>query len=196
MKRPTDAPFKQPMRFFTPDLYLRFNSPGDEIANEADEAWEEALARYQRHLETIQDQMPQQARALTELCLHDCEVLGWDEAMLPDLRATSEPLPVWSAFSVLSVRRDSEVFSLNYVLWDKVRRYPAPDGWPFSKSRPHWLYDEVDVAAGASGRFLHRILFSDGTTAEVPFAIGFVHTVAWERSAGDVEHAGRTIDCG
>jgi hypothetical protein len=182
------------MRFFTPVLYLQFNSPDDEIANEADKAWEEALTRYQRHLEVIKDQMPEQARALAELHLHDCEVLGWDEATLPDLRDTGRPFPVWSAFSVLSVRRDSEVFSLNYVLWDKIRRYPAPDGWPFSKSRPHWLYDEIDVAADEPGRFMHRILFSDGTTAEIPFAIVFVHSVAWERSDGGVEHAGGMID--
>lgn len=43
------------------------------------------------------------------------------------------------------------------------------------------MYDEVDVAPGKPGRFIHRILFSDGVTAEIPFAIVFIHTVEWER---------------
>lgn len=187
MKRQTDAPFKQPMRFFTPDLYLRFNSPDDDVADRANNEWEEALSSYEKRLAVLREQLPERVRTLAELCLHDCDVLGWDEATQPDLRPTSEPLPVWSAFSVLSLRRGRGVVSLNYVLWDKVRRFEAPPEWPFSKSGQHWLYDEVDIAPGEAGRFLHRILFSDGTTAEVPFAIAFVHSVSWDQSNGGVE---------
>ncbi|HVA47147.1 MAG TPA: hypothetical protein VNH11_12335 [Pirellulales bacterium] len=69
---------------------------------------------------------------------------------------------------------------MNYVLWDKIRHRPAPKGWPFVDSTPCWLYDEVDVALGEHGKFVHRVLFSDGTTAEIPFAIVYLHTFAWE----------------
>jgi hypothetical protein len=177
MKRQTDAPFKQPMRFFTPELYLRFNSRDDEIADLANEEWEKALGAYEVQLSGIQDKLPEQPRRLAELSLHDYELLGWDDATQPDLRPAGVPIPAWSAVTVLSLRQRDLVVSLNYVLWDIVRRYPAPNNWPFSKLRLHWLYDEVDLAPGEPGRFLHRILFSDGTTAEVPFAMVFIHSV-------------------
>lgn len=191
MKRPTASPTNQLMKFFTTDLYARFNSPDDDVADRADEEWEQALRAYKEHLESVRDQMPEQVRALAELCLHDCELLGWDEATEPDLRSTTEPLPVWSAFGVLSVRRANEIVSLNYVLWDRIRRHPAPNGWPLSKLRPHWLYEEVDVASGRPGTFVHRVLFSDGTTAEIPFAIVFIHTVPWEPERQDSRLAQR-----
>ncbi|HQU46762.1 MAG TPA: hypothetical protein PK867_28420 [Pirellulales bacterium] len=165
------------MKFFTPELYLRFNSQDDDIA---DQAWESAIKAYHEHLDGIRNQMSQQVKGLLELCLHDCELLGWDENIEPDPRFSAGPLPVWSAFSVLSLRCDGEVVSLNYVLWDKVRHRPARKDWPYLKSHTSWLYDEVDVTGGEHGRFVHRILFSDGTTAEIPFAMVHVHTVAWE----------------
>ena len=31
------------MKFFTPELYLRSNSPDDVVADQADQAWEEAI---------------------------------------------------------------------------------------------------------------------------------------------------------
>ncbi|HET6883953.1 MAG TPA: hypothetical protein VFI31_27620 [Pirellulales bacterium] len=179
MKRQIDARCKAIMKFFTPELYLKFNSPDDDVADQADQEWEAAVKAYQKHLDHLRDHIPQQVRSLSELCLHDCEVLAWDEAMEPDPRLSAGPLPVWSAFSVLSLRREGEVLSLNYVLWDKIRHCAAPDDWPFSDSRPCWLYDEIDVAQGP-GKFLQRILFSDGATAEIPFAIVLIHAIAWQ----------------
>lgn len=178
MKHPIDAPSEQSMRFFTPELYLRFNAQDDDVADQADMDWESAIHAYHEHLNGIRDQMPQQVKTLSELCLHDCDLLGWDENIEPDPRFSAGPLPVWSAFSVMSLRRDGDLVSLNYVLWDKIRHHPAPSGWPFFKSHPCWLYDEIDIAQGEHGKFLHRILFSDGTTAQIPFAMVHVHTVA------------------
>lgn len=126
MKHRTDAPFDQPMRFFTPDLYLRFNSSDDEIADLANDDWEKALGAYEAQLSRIQDKLSEQPRKLAELSLHDYELLGWDDSMQPDLRPTGAPIPAWSAVTVLSLRRRDEVVSLNYVLWDNVRRHPAP----------------------------------------------------------------------
>jgi len=34
------------MRFFTPELYVKFNSPDDVEANRADEDWEAAIREY------------------------------------------------------------------------------------------------------------------------------------------------------
>lgn len=167
------------MRFFTPDLYVRFNSPDDPEADEADAAWEAALAGYREHLDRLRDRMSPQVRKLAGLCLHDAELLACDQAVEPAFPFPFEPFgfpPLWSAMAVVSVKHEGQVTSLVYALWDRLREYPAAAGWPFSRARTHWLYDEVDLAPGPRPAFLHRILLSDGRVLEVPFLSAFVHT--------------------
>lgn len=173
MKPPTEKPSEGGMRFFTPDLYLRFNSPDDDEADRADEAWESAVRDYQRHLRGLRDRVPGPVRKLAELCLHDWEVLAVHQEIEP-----SFPSPLWSAVAVVSLRRQDQVAVLVYALWDRIREHPAAPAWPFSGERKHWLYDELDVAADPRGPFLHRVLLSDGTVLEIPFASSFVHTFA------------------
>lgn len=166
------------MKFFTPELYLRFNSSDDEVADLANQEWETAIKAYQKHLSDLRGQMPHQMQELCELCLHDWELVAWNDAVEPDSRLPGAPFPVWSAFSVLSLQHESEIISVNYVLRDKVERFPAPVDWPFSDARIYWMYDEVDVTSAKPGDYTHRILFSDGTTARIPFAVVFVHKIA------------------
>lgn len=180
MKRQIDVRPDGGMKFFTPELYLRFNSPDDNVADRADRDWEGAIKAYEKRLNDLRDRMPLQVRELSELCLHDWEIVAWNEAVEPDLRLAGEASPVWSAFSVLSLRRGNEIISLNYVLRDDLRRHPAPSGWPFSATRICWMYDEVDIVSAKPGDYLHRILFSDGTTACIPFAIVFLHRIVWQ----------------
>lgn len=168
------------MKFFTPELYLRFNSPDDEVADRANQDWEAAIEAYQRRLNHLGDRLPQHVQKLSELCLHDWELLAWNDVVEPDARLTGASSPVWSAFSVLSLRRESEIISLNYVLRDKVRRCSTRIEWPFTDSPTYWLYDEVDVASAKAEDYVHRILFSDGTTACIPFAIVFMHRISWQ----------------
>src|SRR5437867_2658966 len=107
MKSPTEKPSEQVMRFFTPELYLKFNSSNEEEADQADEAWEAAIRAYQLHLDSVRDRMPSPVVRLTELCLHDAEVLACDEKAEP-LFPLLEPLrtgPTWAAVAILSVRQ-------------------------------------------------------------------------------------------
>ena len=67
MKPPIEKPSEQVMRFFTPELYLKFNSPSDVEADVADEAWESAIQAYRRYLDGVRDTMPSQVVKLTEL---------------------------------------------------------------------------------------------------------------------------------
>jgi hypothetical protein len=165
------------MRFFARILYVRFNSPDDGEADRADEAWETAVREYRTHLEALRDQMPSQVRKLAGLCLHDAELLACDETIEPIFPLPSEPFPHWSGFAILSVQQGDEVVSLIYVLWDRLRRHPPTEPWPFSKRPTHWLYDEVDVAPIQPGMFLHRVLSSDGAVVEVPFVSILIHSV-------------------
>jgi hypothetical protein len=180
MKHPIEKPSERIMRFFTPELYMQFNSADDATADAANEAWETALRDYQSHLDAIRDRMPAQVRRLAELCLHDAEILGFDQetqSLFPGPESLS-PVPLWSVVAILSVEQAGSLRYVIFTLWDRVREYPASAAWPFSKARKHWLYDEVDVATDRREMFLHRILFSDGSVVEIPFASVITSTLA------------------
>lgn len=183
MKLPIEKPSDSIMRFFSPELYMRFNSADEEEANRAEEAWETAIQDYHKHLGTLRERMPSQVRKLAELCLHDAELLSCSQEVEPILTTMDLffPCPRWSAVAVLSLKHDKQVTLLIYILWDRLREFPPIPDWRFSKARKHWLYDEVDTAGQESdlgrplGLFLHRILFSDGSILEVPFASVLIH---------------------
>jgi hypothetical protein len=180
MKRRTEKPSNHPMQFFTPELYLRFNSADDRVADLANEEWEAAIDTYNAHLAANRGKMPHRVADLAKLSLHDAELIARDESTesessLAAQRLASDGPPL--ANGVLSLRREKEVLTLIYVLWDHVRDYASPRDWPFSKLHKHWLYDEIDVAA--EGRFLHRILLSDGSAIEVPFVSIMIHSIPY-----------------
>jgi len=176
------------MRFFTPELYAQFNSPDDRVADRASAAWEEALRAYREHLEAIRPAMPSQVRKLAQLCLHDAEVLGFEQGLqsLFPVPEAFGPGPFWSALAIVFLWQDDTICSLVYLLWDPIRESAAREDWPFSKLRKHWLYDEVDVAADHR-KFLHRILFSDGSVVEIPFVSVITSSVPLP-----LAHEGRT----
>jgi hypothetical protein len=165
------------MKFFTPELYINFNSSDDEVADRANEEWETATREYRSHLDGLRDQMPDQVRKLAGLCLHDAELLAVEEPIEPLFPSPFERFPPWFCFAILSVKQSDEIVSLIYVLWDRVRRQQPKGKWPFSRLRTHWLYDEVDVAPIYRGMFLHRVLLSDGTVLEIPFVSALIHSI-------------------
>ena len=177
MKLQTEKPYEQVMRFFTPELFLRFNSSSDKVADRADIDWEEAIQNYRRHLDRLKDRLPAEVKELSELCLHDSELLDCETSSRP-IRA----FPVEEFGSeILALKQREKVVILRYELAAGVRESQPNDDWPFSKSRTHWLYDEVDVAPSSSGTFLHRILFSDGKVIEIPFVSVWTHSVFLQR---------------
>ena len=162
------------MKFFTPELYLRFNSPDDQVADRANEDWESAIRAYRSHLDRLADQMPAQVKKLANLDLHDAEFLADEETSEPLLSLPFEPFPLWFGF-ILAVKQGDEIVYLTFVLWDRIRRHEPEASWPFSKQRTHWLYDEIDADTDHPGRFLHRVLLSDGVVIEIPFVSALVH---------------------
>jgi hypothetical protein len=166
------------MRFFTPELFVRFNSPDEDEADRANQDWETALDEYRKHLDGIRDRLPPQVTKLADLCLHDAELLAWEQTVEPSSPPPmdpSAPESVSSATAIVSIRQEGKIVSLIYRLWDRVREHAAAEGWPFSKLRLHWLYDELDLAP--NGRFLHRVLLSDGRVLEIPFLSVIVYTL-------------------
>jgi hypothetical protein len=186
MKPISEKPPEQIMRFFTPDLYVRFNSQDDTVADRANDEWEQAIEHYERHLATFKDRMPSQIRKLTELSLHDAEVL----ARVEEIQPSESPMfldipipfavPLWTALAIVSVKDDRKIRSLIYCLWDRIRTHSFEEGWAFSKEREHWLYDELDAVSMQRGpflygAFLHRILLSTGIVLEIPFTSVVIH---------------------
>ncbi|WP_165223900.1 hypothetical protein [Aquisphaera insulae] len=183
MRPQTEKPADQVMRFFTPDLFVRFNSSDDATADQANDEWETAIRAYRTHIDGLREQMPSQVRRLASLCLHDAEILASEQAVEPVFPpGPLEPFPSWTGVSILSVRQDHEVTSLIYVLWDRVRSHQSPEGWPFSRSRTHWLYDEIDIVSNRPGMFLHRVLLSDGAILEIPFVSALIHSFSLSES--------------
>jgi len=164
------------MRFFTPELYLRFGSPDDAVALAADAEWETAIARYSAHLESFRGKMPSQVVNLSEMCLHDADILLRQEQQEPFELACDKdgpapwPWVLWYGVFTFAVRLDDQVLDILYFLWDHIAEKPAPQDWPFSKSREHWLYDEIDYRPGAGGHFVHHVLLSTGIALSIPFS--------------------------
>jgi hypothetical protein len=178
------------MRFFTPELYVQFNSPDDAEADRADEAWEAATRAYRQHLDRIRDRLPSQVRKLAELCLHDAALLACSPHQDIAFPSQSAGPPFWSVLAVLSLKQEQTVTNLIYMLWDWVREYAPQGDWPFSEERKHWLYDEIDVATDARGAFLHRVLFSDGSVMEIPFLAAVIHRFVLQQAGSDAETCG------
>jgi hypothetical protein len=172
----TDMPSEHTMRFFTPELYLRFNSRDDAVALAADAEWERAITSYKAHQESFRGQMPSQVVKLSEMCLHDADILLRQEQQEPFELAHHKYLPEpwpwvpWFGVFTFAVRHDDQVLAILYFLWDHVAEKPASQDWPFSTSREHWLYDEIDYASGAGGHFVHHVLLSTGIVLSIPFS--------------------------
>jgi hypothetical protein len=170
------------MKYFTAELYQQFNSFDVNEAERADEAWDRAEAAYKERLARIREHMPSQVVRLSELCLHDAQVVSRMEQAEPAgefgfLKGT-HPFPpafVWTAVAIISATLGEEVISLIYALSDHTTTREAPEGWRFSKLQEQWLYDEVDLMNDHRGPFVHRILFSTGMTLEIPFVSVIIH---------------------
>lgn len=160
------------MRFFTPELVMQLNSSDDEKVEKAMEQWEKASAAYRDHLRELQPKMPPQSRAVTTLSLHDWKVVKIaPEDAARETRATA----------LIALKHNENLLLVVYLLSEKLRRIDPPAGWPSSADRVHWLYDELDADRSGQASFVHRILFSDGTTLVVPFSSCFLAQLAANR---------------
>jgi hypothetical protein len=163
------------MKFFKPELYLRYSSPDDAIADCARTEWEQAVCAYHTHLSRFSTKMSDRVRDLAEeLCLHDAELLSLQQDVTDPLILPPMQAPV-ALISVRSIGRITQIF---YSTWAKIGLSTAPGEWPPCGLRPHWLCDEIDLEPGPSSIHLyhHRILWSDGRVITIPFFDLVVHS--------------------
>jgi hypothetical protein len=156
------------MKFFTPDLYVRFNSRDEDAALEAHEEWERRIKRYQRRYKKIEPQLPPMLRKFhDEQCLHDADVFA------PALLSGNAP---WKPPEVVIVAQQintlfpefvNTLAILQYTITtDPVIEVPVQSE-VFNRVQPIWLYEEVDVVE--PGIFSHEILISDGRVIKLLF---------------------------
>lgn len=164
------------MKHFTPELFIDYNSPDDEVANRANERWDEAEIQYKNRLSTIKDKLPEEVRELSRICLHDAEVLSRQTIPKPIEGFPFERFhPFWSTLEVITLRQNTEIVSLFYSLTEPVRTTPTPDEWRFSKGVSTWLYDEIDLLDERWKTFSHRVMLSTGVTLEIIFISVLIH---------------------
>jgi hypothetical protein len=181
MKRPIEKPLDPIMKFFTPELYLRYNSPDDDVADLADETWELAIHDYQVSLDVFRNLMPPRVRELVDgPSLHDAELIAFQA----DIFETIDEPSASPMAATISLKIGHQIVHLDYLLWDTVAQSPRIESWPFHSSPVHWLYDEVELDGSESighQRFCHKILFSNGRTVAVPFVDVIVSRFSPER---------------
>ncbi len=71
------------MKYFTPELHVRGQSPDADMQEEVDRLWEDAVEQYEQQLQRLRPKLPQHLRYfLDELLLHDADV--WSLAQRED----------------------------------------------------------------------------------------------------------------
>jgi hypothetical protein len=157
------------MKYFTPELYVQGNSPDEDVADAAHEAWERAIKRYRRHYKKIEPLLPESVQRFhQQRCLHDADVLGPAELTVPSLP--------WSAKDIVLVVQNENtlipedlhtLMFLRYAVVEEPRvEIPLPSS-AFHDGQPIWLYDELDVLA--PGDYSHEILLSNGRVITLRF---------------------------
>jgi hypothetical protein len=160
------------MQYFTPELYLQFNSADDAEVDRAETAWDAAIQNYQRYLKTHRAKMPANVRALAGTYFHDAWLLDWQIHEFGPKRR----------MATLSLQQKDTITELIYFLWDSPRRGKRRKNWPFSPENVCWLYDEIEVVDDCPSLYpsfgcLQRVLLSDGSELEIPFSDVVLHRI-------------------
>lgn len=145
------------MRFFTPELLVRLNSPDDSVAAAAESEWDAALAQYDQQLAADLAKAPNAVRELGNLCLHDAELLLYHPGTFhPRIAA------------LLLKTEDQERVSLLFELTapPQLDRAAAKT----AGERLFWLYEELRCQPNTADRYELRILLSDHSILMLSFA--------------------------
>ena len=138
------------MKYFTPELFARFQSADDSVADRADAEWEKATQDYQKHWTKIKKLFPESVRRFeqADVRVHDADVLSVARQGSDLILIVQEEPPA------------SNLIILTFVLAGE----PAIDGDPRGT---YWLYEEFDV--GRDKRMSFEVLLSGDVRIRIPF---------------------------
>jgi hypothetical protein len=145
------------VRFFTPQLYVRSQSEEEDVLNETEQLWQDAVQRYDAQLQALLPVVPGGVRELFgNYHLHDADVLAFGQQgdcffMLVQLDPPYRTLIL--------------TYTLTEPAW--IDRSALPP--QYTSPHPEWLYDEVDVVQKDPAIFEHAILLSNGYELRLHF---------------------------
>jgi hypothetical protein len=148
------------MNFFTPPRYVALQDCSSDAAMDAADAeWQEAVRRYDAHLEALWPDLPPSVRQLVEgFYLHDAAVLSMGrqgDSFVVELQLDVPP------HELLTIS-----FDLAGEPWIDRDALPAKHCSP----SPRWLYEELERAPeGGQPGYLLSFLLSNGWEVRVPF---------------------------
>src|SRR5689334_15388513 len=145
------------MRYFTPQLFERTNSPQFETAYKASLEWEKQARKYLDSLSKWIGDAPANVRKLTDnFCGHDAQIIG--QALLGS-----------SFFSLIVLDDDQELWQLKYqIVSEPISTKPISSNPCWSNQRTKlWLYDKLSQLR--SGIYRHEILRDDGSILQIEF---------------------------
>lgn len=151
------------MKYFTPELFARFQSTDDEVADRADADWEKATRDYNRRWNKIKHLFPDAVRRFdaSDVRVHDADILSVARQGTKLILIAQEEPPC---------RR---LMILTFVL----------EGEPLIEGDPRgtcWLYEEFDV--DRAKRLSFEALLSNNVHIKVRFR-DFRFTIAQPVSA-------------
>jgi hypothetical protein len=169
------------MKYFTPQMWLGFNSPRSKAVLGT---WDRRFEAYQKNLMSILPKLNSGARRFFKnaLVLHDGTLTRMEVGdRISDANGkTTREIPnrrqLVVRLFVLSDRVDQHCYTLEYKNIDKIElNYPGkmklfPTG---ISNLGDWGYDELTSVA--NGLFRHEILFSSGATIIIDFRQVSVH---------------------
>ena len=156
------------MKFFTPDLLARYNSPNEEIADIASDQWGAARDAYGRIVEQLRQNI--QVQQLLDIDFHDAIVDFMGGRGL--------------IFSIYLRTEEGSGFEVVYLLADSLSWIQHPS-FPAARVLT-WWYDEIEELKDCS--FVHSILLSSGVELHIPFVKATVRTFEGFMHASSAGH--------
>jgi len=163
------------MKYFTPQLWIGFNSPRRKAAFKT---WDKRFKAYKRRLKTILPGLNSQARRFVQnaLALHDGTLTRlevgdriWNtggEGRRGDSNRRKAAVRMYvlsASFDQVYELEYKEVKCVNLNFPGKLKLFPAGEFPNFGD----WGYDEITLVRG--NLFRHEILFASGATIAVEF---------------------------
>ncbi len=146
------------MRFFTRELFERLHSANEAIVNAAENEWERANERYERHLQDMEPHLPPHVQEFNSLLLHDAQVqtiARQDDRLILILRKDIPPRNLVILAFQLAGEPELEPFAKNPVDWSKTTDFQ---------------FDEFDVIRdGEITLYTESIVFGNGWVLHLHF---------------------------
>lgn len=146
------------MKFFTPQLYLEFQSPIFTIATMADAKWEVATCRYRAHLNNLP--LTPAVAILNDLCFHNAQFVSLRNKKSLVIIVVSMPNGIFElVYYDANYRISPPVAAWHKTFPTKHSRVPINEVF--------WLYEELHHK---NNKFRYEILTNDGRVIKITFA--------------------------